>query len=307
MVFVGLISYPLYLWHWPMLSFARILEVKLPSWTVRISLVFASIVLAWITYRFVERPIRFGSRKKSKTAALVLIMLLVMGLGYLTHQGSMPWRVPPQKEAHQIEFSKNDFKFPPVSFVAGSSGRIVSYTHAGILTPEKKLFLGDSNLEQYGPRIEKVILEATEPTNGAMLIPIQKNCDIFFSVFTGQGCENQIEEAYRISIDENIKKLVIAVSWLKYEKPLEEAAGRIALAGFLKKISHGKQVLIIRNIPRDPENLPPDSLYIRRLSAEGGKIEIIKRVSPMSTYGSTFGGVDNGVTTNCRCNKGNAD
>ena len=55
LVWFGLISFPLYLWHWPLLSFANIL-VGQPDRVIKILCVFTSIVLAWLTYRFVERP-----------------------------------------------------------------------------------------------------------------------------------------------------------------------------------------------------------------------------------------------------------
>lgn len=59
MVWVGLISYSLYLWHWPILSLLRIsLErVALPV-PVAVGAVAASFLAAWLSYRFVERPFR---------------------------------------------------------------------------------------------------------------------------------------------------------------------------------------------------------------------------------------------------------
>ncbi|MCK9395013.1 MAG: acyltransferase [Methylobacter sp.] len=60
MVFVGLISYPLYLWHWPLLSFARIMESGKTSAIMRISIIALSFLLAWLTYRLIEKPVRFG-------------------------------------------------------------------------------------------------------------------------------------------------------------------------------------------------------------------------------------------------------
>ncbi len=60
LVAIGLISYPLYLWHWPLLSFARILASQTPSPEVRLGLVALGFVLAYLTYRFVEQPIRRG-------------------------------------------------------------------------------------------------------------------------------------------------------------------------------------------------------------------------------------------------------
>src|SRR5213076_3541693 len=49
-VWIGLISYPLYLWHWPLLVFAGILCSEVPPVVVRIGLVLFSVVLAWATY-----------------------------------------------------------------------------------------------------------------------------------------------------------------------------------------------------------------------------------------------------------------
>ncbi|MDD5760438.1 MAG: acyltransferase family protein [Desulfobulbaceae bacterium] len=81
MVWVGVISYPLYLWHWPLLSFSTIMENKTPSFAIKATAVTLAFILAWLTYLFVERPIRFGKRSKKKTSLLVLCMILLTGLG----------------------------------------------------------------------------------------------------------------------------------------------------------------------------------------------------------------------------------
>jgi len=81
-VWFGLISFPLYLWHWPLLSFVRIVESEVPNHTIRISAVVLSIFLAWLTYKFVERPIRLGGRKIFKVTLLVILMALIGYVGY---------------------------------------------------------------------------------------------------------------------------------------------------------------------------------------------------------------------------------
>ena len=85
LVWFGLISFPLYLWHWPLLSFAYIIYGGLPSTTVRLLLVIIAIIAAWLTYQFIERPIRFNSNKKHTTLNLSL-MILVLGIsGYAAY------------------------------------------------------------------------------------------------------------------------------------------------------------------------------------------------------------------------------
>ena len=83
-VWFGLISYPLYLWHWPLLSYAHILELGQASKELRVALVALAIILAWLCYRFVELPIRRG-HFGSLSVPLPLGALAAAGiLGFVT-------------------------------------------------------------------------------------------------------------------------------------------------------------------------------------------------------------------------------
>ena len=77
LVWVGLISYPLYLWHWPLLAIPRIVEGVPPPLAVRTAAVVLSIALAWATYRLVETPLRFS--KRGSTAIVLLVSMLAVG------------------------------------------------------------------------------------------------------------------------------------------------------------------------------------------------------------------------------------
>jgi peptidoglycan/LPS O-acetylase OafA/YrhL len=88
-VFVGLISYPLYLWHWPLLTFARYFEFGQISLAVRGMVVVLSIFFAWLTYRWLETPIRTGNLTRRTPAILVVIVAIfaVCGLGIFLDKG----------------------------------------------------------------------------------------------------------------------------------------------------------------------------------------------------------------------------
>lgn len=85
LVGIGLISYPLYLWHWPLLSFATILEQNQPAWQVRSLCIAVAFLLAWLTYVCIERPARFGRHLKAKTYSLITLMLITACLGFATY------------------------------------------------------------------------------------------------------------------------------------------------------------------------------------------------------------------------------
>lgn len=84
MVLIGLISYPLYLWHWPLLTFARILESGTPSLEFRLVALLLSVLLATLTYSFIEKPVR-SKREISRLLTLVLLVALALigSLGYM--------------------------------------------------------------------------------------------------------------------------------------------------------------------------------------------------------------------------------
>ncbi|MEN9898339.1 MAG: hypothetical protein RLZZ66_1988 [Pseudomonadota bacterium] len=83
-VFIGLISYPLYLWHWVLLSFIHITEVEKPKPFLKIALLILSLFLAWLTYFLIEKNIRFQKEKFVSTG--LFTVLLVIGLsGYIVH------------------------------------------------------------------------------------------------------------------------------------------------------------------------------------------------------------------------------
>jgi peptidoglycan/LPS O-acetylase OafA/YrhL len=84
MMGVGLISYPLYLWHWPLLSFAHIVESHLPSSGIRASAVALSLLFAWLTYKYIESPVRFGKNTGLTTAILCSLAILVGFAGFNT-------------------------------------------------------------------------------------------------------------------------------------------------------------------------------------------------------------------------------
>jgi len=74
LVGLGLISYPLYLWHWPLITLAKLIYgIYLPSYALLFLLVL-SILLAWLTFEFIEKPFRFGKKITHK------ILILSLGL-----------------------------------------------------------------------------------------------------------------------------------------------------------------------------------------------------------------------------------
>lgn len=85
-VCIGLISYPLYLWHWPLLSFSRVVVGSTPSVFLRCVTIIMSFVMAWVTFVVVEKKFRFSPHLRSHTIFLVIAMFCMGLLGFLTNK-----------------------------------------------------------------------------------------------------------------------------------------------------------------------------------------------------------------------------
>ncbi|MGB8078393.1 MAG: acyltransferase family protein [Gallionella sp.] len=162
LVWVGLISYPLYLWHWPLLSFARIIESEFPSREIRIAIVLLSIALAWLTYRLVEIPLRFGKYGTAKTIALMALMAVVGLVGYGTFKrdglefrsaaqtSSLNQRIADQFAGSMWKYTQNDLCLKRYPF-AESAEYGWWFCMASKDAPPTLLLLGNSYANQLYP------------------------------------------------------------------------------------------------------------------------------------------------------------
>jgi peptidoglycan/LPS O-acetylase OafA/YrhL len=142
LVFIGMISYPLYLWHWPALSFAAILEARTPASGVRAVAVILSLVLAWLTFILVERPIRAQRAGRVSVAlAIGLAILGAAGLAIYSLKG-FPQRFDIDVRALSTEPRRNDLC--PEQF---RKQQIFNYCKSTQAARPEVLVLGDSRAQ----------------------------------------------------------------------------------------------------------------------------------------------------------------
>lgn len=84
LVFLGLISYPLYLWHWPIIVNVRVLGAGELNVLSGVLAVMASTLLAFLTYKYVEVPFRNVKTRAPKAVCLVAIGLALASIGLVT-------------------------------------------------------------------------------------------------------------------------------------------------------------------------------------------------------------------------------
>jgi len=110
LVWFGLISFPLYLWHWPLLSFARIVEGQTPLPEIRAAAVVVAVLCAWATWRLVETPIRNRAPTKLQASLLTAAVAAIGVTGLASYRfDGLHFRSPELAVRYQGDFGHGAF------------------------------------------------------------------------------------------------------------------------------------------------------------------------------------------------------
>ena len=161
-VFVGLISYSLYLWHWPILVLAGYLAIEPMAPSQRMLLLLASLVLAVLSWRFVETPFRRRVIFKNRAQIFAFFcsstaLLLLSGLALHKLQG-VPSRLP----AAALLFADGQRNMPfnfDISLKQALAGDFVEFGSGDKHLPIDLMVWGDSHAMAVMPVLEVLCKE----------------------------------------------------------------------------------------------------------------------------------------------------
>jgi peptidoglycan/LPS O-acetylase OafA/YrhL len=264
-VFIGKISYSLYLWHWPLFSIARLYYPDTLSISLSITLISLSFVLAILTTYFVEFPLR---KRGLRTAGLLIsaMMLVWVSSKLLSSQLPLAPHLRKQPDLVKIDHSIADWLFPSRYIERLKNRKQFPAIGRG---SEHVLFIGDSNAEQYWPRILK--LSEDDGFNNQY--------KVHFATMGGQLPTITDPQLAHYSPAEKIKTflkngdvsvVVLAAHWLAYNLSSEQSQGAIYLENTFEYLSTlAPKIYIILNIPVQEEQNPM-TMFTRYLWKDWG-------------------------------------
>lgn len=266
-VAIGLISYPLYLWHWPLLCFTRIVSNEWARWMTLVFLAL-SVILAALTYRLVEKPIR-SSHVRSRGLGLVVAVLgVILVMGAFAARGGFPPRLR-GPEVAEVVAATHDWSYPfGANF--GRGGSYETFTVRGGGGPVV-LFIGDSHIEQYWARIEYLVRRHSTPdlrfaTNGG--------CPPLRGVVAREQlarCDSFLDFAVAEASKPEVGTVIFGAAWPVYlgietERATTPQALREFAATVAGLVHRGKRVYVLLSSPMS-ESFSPRTM-ISRLDGE---------------------------------------
>ena len=217
LVWIGLISFPLYLWHWPLLTFARLLNEN--SQALKLSAIGMAFFLAWASYRFVETPIRYGKNLNTKTYCLLAIMFLVLiSALVIYHSKGFQHRIDDGQDGRLAQKYRSQLEWPESFNNSAACRAVYGDAHYCMISNTNQVvtaaLLGDSHANHFYPGLEAYI----KKKGGNLALLGLAGCAPFMGVDwiakpprINPNCYSRTNHLYqKVLDDKNIKTVFLA-------------------------------------------------------------------------------------------------
>jgi peptidoglycan/LPS O-acetylase OafA/YrhL len=256
LVGIGLISYSAYLWHQPLFAFARLHSAEDPGpWTFAF-LSLAALALAYLTWRFVERPFRDRRRTARRTvfSSAAVLTFAMFGLGVVGYlKNGFPERMSPddlevlsyipydidriyRRGACLLDPEKTSADFSPVCATVPSPNNAV-------------LLWGDSYAGAFSFGLRAVLPGAVIQYTSSACPPV-----IDLPIPTRPNCQEVnafiLKEAGRV----HPAVVVLNANWNVHSQAVLDQLPKTIAA--IKQAAPGSKVVIVGNVPRWEPSLP---------------------------------------------------
>jgi peptidoglycan/LPS O-acetylase OafA/YrhL len=256
-VAIGLISYSLYLWHWPLLAFARAASPAALTLTVRITLAVAALLIAWLSYLYIEQPFRTRrllSRRAGFSLAMFASAAVLVGWGAtLGLRQGFPSRLP-ESALRFADDAIVDERWSRNTEVRDFPDRVVRIGDP--TEPARVLVWGDSHAMAILPAIEALCADEQQ---SAFVIAHSSTAPLLdFMTRKKHGLGERAPEFSRAALEfitlKQVRVVILAALWAEYrEFPNFDASLESTVKALTER---GVQVYFLADVPRFPADVP---------------------------------------------------
>lgn len=258
-VFIGLVSYPLYLWHWPLLVFAKYLSAYELTTVARVGLLLASFVLAVISWKCIETPFRqrrwLSERRQIFTFGGAVTCVFIASALMVSALKGIPSRYPASALAYAASRNSHGFR-EVISTDNALAGNFTELGSAGRAQPIHVLVWGDSHAMAITPAIDKL---CREHQRRGVLAGFHSTPPVLDYITPrefglGQLAPKVAASVVAFAAREHIPHVIMTAKWDAFAASAEFRADLIATVRAL--MSAGSQVLLLRDVPAPGFDVP---------------------------------------------------
>jgi len=278
LVAVGLISYSLYLWHWPVYVIARYLLIREPSGIESSALVLATFVLATLSWRYVEKPFRLQAMSVARVmwisgigvGALSLAAIAVIVLN------GLPGRFPARAATFNAAVGTH-YRCHVSSYLRfGSSYACPVNLPDGNPESADVVILGNSHAQMYVPAVAPEL--AARGLFG-LLVPVNACVPVTGFNLSTQCIDMMEHNIARVAALPKVRLVIIAFAWDGMNAAMVNSAGapigrvdarqvHLALQATIQTfLQAGKRVIVVGPIPNPGYNIA--SVVSREIAFRG--------------------------------------
>jgi peptidoglycan/LPS O-acetylase OafA/YrhL len=272
-VFVGLISYSLYLWHWPIAVYLRYYKIFPLSVFDRGLIIFTSFILAYLTWKYIEQTFRkpnslfFTPRARPLFfwSAMSMGGLIVIAFGILSRDG-IPERFR-DKDALIVANGVADYSPMRLKchsrrghYIPPESGCIY-----GADVPPALAFYGDSHVVELSFAMGKIFLSE----NKSLLHLSYSGCPpaIDFVPRNGDNCAKLAKRNLEYLIGNPAIRTVVLTAYYDFANYADKDALFTGLERLVENLStRMDHVILLKPLPPSPDHVPS---YFARLKLKG--------------------------------------
>jgi len=264
LVWIGLVSYPLFLWHWPLLSFAYFIFGPTLSLVLKLAVLSTSILLSWVTYFFIESALRKSHNKLVIPTLLAVNSVLLIFSSAVYIKNGLPNRVnylPVElQEMAGAQFSEQIDMFwrPGLCFLSKNQDSAQFSTSCTSDLYKNKIFLwGDSHAAALYPGLRSFVANQGIPYDIAQytssLCPPLLN---FYAENVHRSCK-QIND-YNLKLIEKMRPDIVILSAAWYSESYDLANLSLNLAQTVRalKALNIKRIILIGPVPTWKKDVP---------------------------------------------------
>jgi peptidoglycan/LPS O-acetylase OafA/YrhL len=261
-VAIGLISYSLYLWHWPLFAFA---EYEWPGQLnegARLALCVAALLIAFASYRWIEQPARKSRLVLTRPhvfAAGISGAVVLAGISQaIVVSRGVPSRLSPDIAAFAQDIARARSGDNPCRS-RGSAAREICTLGDSAATPSF-LVWGDSHALTLTSEVHA--LATSEGVAGFLVA--RGGCPPLFDAgstpaLSKKKCQGNVAQVESAIESGSIRSAILFARWATYTEMTKaegEEFSRLLFATVSKLVRNGANVTIIGPVPELPFNLP---------------------------------------------------